>query len=287
MTSETINILLTSFPGLGLPRTLSLPTSATTSVSHFTEQLNDRLPPAILSSSSSRRLVLTISANKALDPSSSAPISSLVRDGHGDFVPLRLTTPLCGGKGGFGSQLRAAGGRMSSRRKKNAGESNSSNRNLDGRRLRTVNEAKALTEYLALKPEMEKKEKEARRTRWEQVVELAERREEEIRSGNKGKVDGRWVEDRDEAGERARQAVKAAMLAGTYHDHSHLEAHEGASTRAQSDLESKISKGKNTAQDADGSKDPRGSMKATRSRMYFGFDENDEFMSEDSSSEDS
>jgi hypothetical protein len=65
---------------------------------------------------------------------------------------------------------------------------------------------------------MEKKEKEQRRKRWEQVVELAERREEEIKSGSKGKVDGKWVEDKEEAGERTREAVLAAMRSGDYRD---------------------------------------------------------------------
>jgi hypothetical protein len=44
---------------------------------------------------------------------------------------------LLGGKGGFGSQLRAAGGRMSSRKTGN----NASCRDLNGRRLSTVKEA--------------------------------------------------------------------------------------------------------------------------------------------------
>lgn len=107
---------------------------------------------------------------------------------------------------------------MSSRKKKNQGDENSSNRNLDGRRLRTVAEAKALAEYLALKPEMEKKEKEARRKRWEQVVELAEKREADIKNNTKGRVDGKWVEDKDEATERTRDAVLAAMQTGDFHD---------------------------------------------------------------------
>lgn len=107
---------------------------------------------------------------------------------------------------------------MSSRKKKNQGDENSSNRNLDGRRLRTVAEAKALAEYLALKPGMEKMEKEARRKRWEQVVELAEKREADIKNNTKGRVDGKWVEDKDEASERTRDAVLAAMKTGDYHD---------------------------------------------------------------------
>ena len=212
MVLKTINVLLTSFPGLGLPSTLSLPVDSTTSVTDLREHISDHLSPI------NSRLILTTNSNKEVK-SSTAPVSSLLASEYDAFLPLRLSVPLCGGKGGFGSQLRAAGGRMSSRRKTNQGESgNSSNRNLDGRRLRTINEAKALAEYLALKPEMQKREKEARRKRWEQVVELAEKKEEDIRNGSKGKVDGKWVEDKEEAGERAREAVLAAVTSGAYHD---------------------------------------------------------------------
>ena len=54
---------------------------------------------------------------------------------------------------------------MSSKRKRNQGENDGSSRNLDGRRIRTVNEAKALAEYLAVKPEMDRRQKEERRRR--------------------------------------------------------------------------------------------------------------------------
>lgn len=59
-------------------------------------------------------------------------------DENGSLVSLRLSARLLGGKGGFGSQLRAAGGRMSSQKTSN----NDSCRDLNGRRLSTVKEAK-------------------------------------------------------------------------------------------------------------------------------------------------
>ncbi|KAL8945236.1 MAG: hypothetical protein Q9211_000246 [Gyalolechia sp. 1 TL-2023] len=212
MVRSMINVLLTTFAGLGLPRTLSITVPYSASIAELRSFLVDRLPPL------QHRLVFTTTANKELSASSLAPISDLLSSKDDGIIPIRLSIPICGGKGGFGSQLRAAGGRMSSRRKRNQGDENSSNRNLDGRRLRTVAEAKALAEYLALKPEMEKKDREARRKRWEQVVELAEKREEEITTGSKGRVDGNWVEERDEAGERTREAVVAAMNSGPHHD---------------------------------------------------------------------
>lgn len=173
---------------------------------------------------------------------------------------------------------------MSSKRKKNQGDANSSNRNLDGRRLRTVNEAKALAEYLAMKPDMEKKEREARRKRWEQLVEMTERREEEVRNGSKGKVDGQWVEDKEEAGERARAAVLAAMESGEYHDNLKATPSINCGSTQGSEEEEGEASGTST----------RGQLSVPKavtapSRMYAGFNDDDEFMSdsEDGDSEDS
>lgn len=104
-------------------------------------------------------------------------------------------------------------------KKKKTQEDNGSSRNLDGRRLRTITEAKALAEYLAIKPDMEKKEKEIRRKRWEQIVEATERKQEEIKYGSKKVgLDGKWVEDKEETNERTREAVLAALKRGAITD---------------------------------------------------------------------
>ncbi|EHL01198.1 putative UPF0667 family protein C31G5.18c [Glarea lozoyensis 74030] len=169
---------------------------------------------------------------------------------------------------------------MSSKRKRGQGEENGSSRNLDGRRLRTVNEAKALAEYLAIKPDMAKREKEERRKRWEQVVELAERREEEIKSGNKGKVDGKWVEDKEEAGERTREAVLAAMKSGNYKDN--LIETSGAGTRAASSSEDDAGEGSSKA-----TTPPSEPEAKPKSLGFFGFDDDDEFMSDSDEEEES
>jgi hypothetical protein len=162
---------------------------------------------------------------------------------------------------------------MSSKRKRNQGENNGSSRNLDGRRLRTVNEAKALAEYLAIKPEMAKKEKEERKKRWEQVVELADRREQELKSGSKGRLDGKWVEDKEEAGERAREAVLAAMKAGNYKDN--LMGADSSSEEEELELGCSSSKGTTPPSDKEGAK-PKEQVK-----KFFGFDEDEEFLSSD------
>ena len=71
-------------------------------------------------------------------PSATTLLSSFPRQGGSRDVSLQLLPRLLGGKGGFGSQLRAAGGRMSSQKTSN----NDSCRDLTGRRLSTIKEAK-------------------------------------------------------------------------------------------------------------------------------------------------
>ena len=274
MACSTLNVLLTSFPGLDLPPTLSLPLPATTTISQLRERIQEHLP------SCKDRLILTTVSNKQLSTSSES-ISDLLSSPEDDFLSLRLAVPLCGGKGGFGSQLRAAGGRMSSKRKRGQGDENASSRNLDGRRLRTVNEAKALAEYLAIKPEMAKREKEERRKRWEQVVELAERREEEIKSGNKGKVDGKWVEDKEEAGERTREAVLAAMKAGNYNDNLLGTSPDSGSGSGRSGDDNEMMRGTSSK----GTTPPSEAETKPKARTFFGFDDDDEFMSGESEDE--
>lgn len=81
--------------------------------------------------------------NKAISPVSTATIASLQDTQCSDSEPLstplylRLSVKLPGGKGGFASQLRAQGGRMSS----NKATNNDSCRDLNGRRLSTIKEA--------------------------------------------------------------------------------------------------------------------------------------------------
>jgi len=71
-------------------------------------------------------------------PSATTPLSSFPQHGGSHDISLQLLPRLLGGKGGFGSQLRAAGGRMSSQKTSN----NDSCRDLTGRRLSTIKEAK-------------------------------------------------------------------------------------------------------------------------------------------------
>ncbi|POR34119.1 Telomere maintenance protein SDE2 [Tolypocladium paradoxum] len=278
MAPRSLNVLVSTFGGLGLPSTLVVPVPPTTTVSQLREEINERLP------TTDTRLILTTLSNRQLPERSEAPISTYLSTSADEFLSLRLAVPLCGGKGGFGSQLRAAGGRMSSRKKRNQDDHGSS-RNLDGRRLRTVNEAKALAEYLAIKPEMEKKEKERRRERWEQIVQMSEQKEAEIKSGSKGRLDGKWVENKEESNEKTREAVLAAMKAGNYKDNLST-SHGSTSTDQTNNQFGSDEEGKPSSKE---SSPPSELEKAEqgKQRMFFGFDEDDEFMSSDDEEADS
>ncbi len=278
MESKHLNVLVSTFGGLGLPSTIILPAQPSTTVTAFRHHLTERLPDT------GSRLILTTVSNKQLPNESETPLSSYLSTETDDFLSLRLGIPLCGGKGGFGSQLRAAGGRMSSRKKKTQ-DDNGSSRNLDGRRLRTVNEAKALAEYLAIKPDMDKKEKEKRRARWEEIVQQTEAKEAEIKNGGKSMIDGQWAEDKEESSERTRDAVLAAIKAGNYTDN--LSSSHGSSSAAQ---------GENASEsDADVSTSSKESPPPVQSatagkgkgtaRVFFGFDEDDDFLSSDDESD--
>ena len=274
MAHEHINILVTTLAGLSLPKTLSIPSDPNLPISSFTGMLARCLP------GSATQLSLTTTSNRLVDPSSSAPISSLLHGDHFDILSLRLSACLVGGKGGFGSQLRAAGGRMSSRKNRQNRERDiqGSSRNLDGRRLRTITEAKNLAEYLATKPEMDKKEREEKRRRWEAVVEAAEKKEDEIKRGKgNARLDGDWVNAKEEAETKTREAVMVAMKAGLIGQENEraASATSGSAEDDESD-EAEVS--------GSGSSEEEKSTVAAQARTFYGWDD-DEDMSEDDEEE--
>ncbi|OAA43812.1 hypothetical protein NOR_04387 [Metarhizium rileyi] len=271
MTSSHLNVLITTFGGLDLPSTLVIPVPPSTTITDLREEIHERLPPT------HSRLIITTVSNRQLPEISLAPISTYLSSSRDEFLSLRLGVPLCGGKGGFGSQLRAAGGRMSSRKKKSQ-EDHGSSRNLDGRRLRTVNEAKALAEYLAIKPNMDRKEKEKRKERWEQIVQTSEERQHQIRNGGQGRLDGKWVEDKEESSERTRDAVAAAMKSGSYRDNLLSTSHGSASSEQQQNQSTSEDDANSSTKESSPS-DEADEHAKTQARTFFGFDEDDEFMS--------
>ncbi|GAA5895668.1 hypothetical protein JCM8208_005294 [Rhodotorula glutinis] len=138
------------------PRTLSLALPSSTPLSSLASLLAPYCPPAAQN--------LALSSGKPLSLSPSSTLASL--DGAtSSFVALRLTPRLPGGKGGFASQLRAQGGRMSS----NKAQNTDSCRGLDGRRLSTLKEAKRLADALENEPDRLAKEALAKQKRLEEL----------------------------------------------------------------------------------------------------------------------
>ncbi|KAJ7741524.1 telomere stability and silencing-domain-containing protein [Mycena maculata] len=148
MTSSLLISTFAPFP------TLSLSVPSSTSLEAILPLLHERYPSLPIS--------VGLSTHNGVLPSLDSPVSSLQSDGS-SLITLRLTPRLLGGKGGFGSQLRAAGGRMSSQKTSN----NDSCRDLSGRRLNTIKEAKKLVEYLESEPERLKAKADAQKAKLE------------------------------------------------------------------------------------------------------------------------
>lgn len=126
-------VLISTFPPFP---TLAFSAPSDITLDGLYESLSDRYP--FLPSSDD----LFLSPLTGILPDGSTTLASLHSsasdDETSDLVSLRLAPRMLGGKGGFGSQLRAAGGRMSSQKTSN----NDSCRDLSGRRLSTIKEAK-------------------------------------------------------------------------------------------------------------------------------------------------
>src|ERR1700722_12159018 len=100
---STTTVLLSSFPPFP---TLSLSLSSETPFSKLLLLFAEKYPifPALDDA--------ILSRHSGSLPTAETPLSAL-HDASSSLVTLRLVPRLKGGKGGFGSQLRAAGGRMS------------------------------------------------------------------------------------------------------------------------------------------------------------------------------
>lgn len=249
VTQSPVTVIVDSIKG----QNIAFTTQKDASLTSLYDTLYERAPWIQTSS-----YILTTNSRRAVRHVEE-PVSSLLSSPSDTFLSLRLTVPLCGGKGGFGSILRAQGGRMSSRKKKNQVDANASSRNLDGRRLRTVAEAKTLAEYLVIKPEMEQREKDERRKRWEDIVASTERKQEELQNaGGKARLDGKWLEDKEEAENKTKEAIEKMLLAQM------------------------VSESEDEDEDEEDDAKPSASTaKPTQQRTLYGWDdEDDEFMSD-------
>ena len=153
---------------------------------------------------------LSLSTGRSIGASSTfASLSSSGSSSDGQDVHVRLAVRLPGGKGGFGSQLRAAGGRMNSKR---SGQNNTDScRDLNGRRLSTIKEAKKLADYLSSAPEREAARIQQTRERLEKLQEEIRKADEDIAGANAGtSTSGTIVERPAEAGADQPEASTSA-----------------------------------------------------------------------------
>ncbi|KAI6042476.1 telomere stability and silencing-domain-containing protein [Pisolithus marmoratus] len=138
------------------------------------------------------------------------PISEL----HGaspSLVTLRLVPRLLGGKGGFGSQLRAAGGRMSSQKTNN----NDSCRDLSGRRLSTLKTAKRLVDYMEHEDDRKKAAADAKKAKLESLERkiAAASVDPEKLAGKKHRFDDtEYLEESRELVDNVRSAVSTGLI---------------------------------------------------------------------------
>ncbi|KAK4694574.1 replication stress response regulator SDE2, partial [Phenoliferia sp. Uapishka_3] len=129
-----ISVLISSFSPFP---TISLLLPPSTSLSSLSYILSPLCPQDQQS--------ISYQSGKSLPP---FPLSSAHSTDNGPIL-IRLAVKLPGGKGGFASQLRAQGGRMSS----NKATNNDSCRDLNGRRLSTIKEAQKLAAYISAEPD--------------------------------------------------------------------------------------------------------------------------------------
>ncbi|KAJ2960725.1 hypothetical protein NQZ79_g3942 [Umbelopsis isabellina] len=116
-------------------------------------------------------------------------------DTEGPII-YNLSVRMFGGKGGFGSMLRAQGGRMNAQKSTNFDAC----RDLQGRRVKAVNDAKKLAEYIEQAPERE-------RQKAEKLKEKIEKALQEPPTKKYRFDDNQFMEDREQVVESVKLAV--------------------------------------------------------------------------------
>ncbi|CAO1637261.1 unnamed protein product [Sympodiomycopsis kandeliae] len=149
-------------------RTLSLHLSQTTTIADILDLLTCKYN---LAASASELLRIHTLSGHHLSPCTRLHSLITHNEAH-QFISLQVQVSLRGGKGGFGSMLRAQGGKMSAN-KRNAEENTDSCRDLNGRRLATVKSAQEMSKHIAdqsLREAQEKKVKEEKYRRLEKML---------------------------------------------------------------------------------------------------------------------
>ncbi|KAJ1027934.1 hypothetical protein NDA13_003386 [Ustilago tritici] len=155
-----IPVLVESFDPLPRHLCLSLSSSATAGdiLSGFT---------SALSRTTSNTFSITHHGRRLSPSSHISTLHSHNDDSHPVVLQIRALLP--GGKGGFGSMLRSQGGKMSSGSRNT---NNDSCRDLNGRRLGVVKEAKKLAEYLQGESERKRQMDEAQKKKYAKLEKM-------------------------------------------------------------------------------------------------------------------
>ncbi|EGG02000.1 uncharacterized protein MELLADRAFT_72876 [Melampsora larici-populina 98AG31] len=201
--SPSISILVSTFHPFS---TISFSLPQSTSISSLPHILSPIL--------SIDQQSLSTSSGRSINPSTTGQLFDLNLGQDARFIQLRLVPKVLGGKGGFGSQLRAAGGRMSSQKTQN----NDSCRDLTGRRLSTIKEAKKLAAAIASEPERLAAQRRENEAKLVALNEEIARLDSLVNGTDEGNVrkrrlnDSKELEQSKEGIEKVKSAVAMAML---------------------------------------------------------------------------
>ncbi|KND00114.1 uncharacterized protein SPPG_04456 [Spizellomyces punctatus DAOM BR117] len=191
-------VIINTFAGLK-PLCLQFPDDSPSESPLLVEDLKFRLTSILNIPADVQRL--TTEGGRSLDNNDILfPTENTSRDVFPPVFNLLLRLP--GGKGGFGSMLRAQGGKMASQKTTNF----EACRDLSGRRLKTVNDAKKLADYLEKEPERKRKRQE----------ELMKKIEEGLKEPQKQKIryhDPEFVSSHEKVMEDVKDAVTKALAA--------------------------------------------------------------------------
>lgn len=129
------------------------------------------------------------------------PLSTFLNERNDNIFYLHLR--LLGGKGGFGANLKRIGAKMAQRRDNHY----ESCRDLNGRRLRTLNEAKRLADAHLKRGEAEA----SRQLRLEKKIQAGLAIDQRGDTSKRVRLDPAWVEQQEEQVEQVKEAVQQVL----------------------------------------------------------------------------
>lgn len=156
-----LTVFVATVPGL---EPLKLVKANDTKICDLVSEINHKLPCSVVKSS-----YLSLKSGKLLPASESETLDEIVVQ-DSSFIELRLNVCICGGKGGFGSMLKAQGTKMSRKKNKNTKEYTDSLRTVDGVRMKVLRQAKELHDHLEASPLREKEAMEKKRAKLESII---------------------------------------------------------------------------------------------------------------------